>query len=89
MRVFARTPIDLHTVDIPAGQVYVLPERCKGCAICIEFCPQGILQDSDELNSKGYHYPVVVPGKGDECVHCQFCTMVCPEFAIYTLEVTE
>jgi Pyruvate/2-oxoacid:ferredoxin oxidoreductase delta subunit len=27
-------------------------------------------------------------GKEHSCVHCEFCTMVCPEFAIFTLEVT-
>jgi NAD-dependent dihydropyrimidine dehydrogenase PreA subunit len=23
----------------------------------------------------------------DACVHCEFCMMVCPEFAIFTMEV--
>jgi Fe-S-cluster-containing hydrogenase component 2 len=22
----------------------------------------------------------------EACVHCEFCTMVCPEFAIFTME---
>lgn len=39
-------------------------------------------------NAKGYHYPQVVVGKEEACVHCEFCTMICPEFAIFTLEVT-
>jgi 2-oxoglutarate ferredoxin oxidoreductase subunit delta len=38
-------------------------------------------------NRKGYRYPEVVPGKGAECIHCQFCSLVCPEFAIFTREV--
>jgi NAD-dependent dihydropyrimidine dehydrogenase PreA subunit len=41
------------------------------------------------MNSKGYHYPVVAPGKEDACVHCGFCSLICPEFAIYTEEVAE
>jgi 2-oxoglutarate ferredoxin oxidoreductase subunit delta len=89
MKVFARTPINLGELQIPQGQVYLIPERCKGCRICIELCPQQILQVSNQTNEKGYHIPEVIPGKEDACVHCEFCTMVCPEFAIFTLEVTE
>jgi len=87
MRVFERIPVDIETVIIPQGQVYIIPERCKECKICIEFCPRQILQASSETNSKGYHYPEVIPGMEEACVHCEFCTMVCPEFAIFTLEV--
>lgn len=86
MQVFARTPINLATIQIPHGQVYVIPERCKGCEICVEFCPEGVLRVSSHVNGKGYHVPEVVPGKENTCVHCQFCTMICPEFAIFTLE---
>jgi 2-oxoglutarate ferredoxin oxidoreductase subunit delta len=87
MKVFARSPVDSETVVIPQGQVYIIPERCKECKICIEFCPRQILQASSEINLKGYHYPEVKPGMEHSCVHCEFCTMVCPEFAIFTLEV--
>jgi 2-oxoglutarate ferredoxin oxidoreductase subunit delta len=38
------------------------------------------------MNAKGYHYPTVAEGKDESCVHCQFCSIVCPEFAIYTEE---
>ena len=38
------------------------------------------------MNSKGYRYPVVASGKEDSCVQCGFCTIVCPEMAIYTIE---
>jgi 2-oxoglutarate ferredoxin oxidoreductase subunit delta len=86
MRVFARTPVDLAEIQLPEGQVYLIPERCKGCQLCIQLCPRQVLQDSEQTNSKGYHLPEVVPGKEHDCVHCQFCTMVCPEFAIFTLE---
>lgn len=87
MKVFARTPIDLHKVSTPHGQVYLIPERCKGCKLCVEFCPEQVLQVSSHINRKGYHYPEVVAGKNSACVHCEFCTMICPEFAIFTLEV--
>jgi 2-oxoglutarate ferredoxin oxidoreductase subunit delta len=38
------------------------------------------------MNAKGYHYPVVAEGKEQACVDCDFCKLVCPEFAIYTEE---
>jgi 2-oxoglutarate ferredoxin oxidoreductase subunit delta len=81
--------MNLGELQIPQGQVYLIPERCKGCKICVELCPQQILQVSSQTNDKGYHLPEVIPGKEEACFHCEFCTMVCPEFAIFTLEVTE
>jgi 2-oxoglutarate ferredoxin oxidoreductase subunit delta len=86
MKVFARTPLDLKDIPVPQGQVYLIPARCKGCSLCVELCPRDVLQISTDTNEKGYHLPEIVPGKETECVHCEFCTMVCPEFAIYTLE---
>ncbi len=87
MNVYGRTPLDLGAMRIARGQVFLIPRRCKGCKICIAFCPQQVLRESDAVNAVGYHLPEVVPGKENSCVHCAFCTMVCPEFAIFTLEV--
>ena len=86
MNVYGREPIDLQTVSLPQAQVFIIPERCKGCNICIQFCPQQVLQTSAKTNSKGYHYPQVAQDKEQPCVHCEFCTMICPEFAIFTTE---
>ncbi|HEU4759133.1 MAG TPA: 4Fe-4S binding protein [Dehalococcoidia bacterium] len=82
-----RRPLDLDTVTRPVGQVFIIPERCKGCRFCIDFCPEQVLVDSDGMNARGYHYPVVAPGKEEACVNCSFCKLVCPEFAIYTEEM--
>lgn len=84
MKVYARTPLNLDRLTVPRGQVFLIPERCKGCEICIHFCPKKVLQVSEVTNAKGYHVPEVAPGKETACVHCQFCTLVCPEFAIFT-----
>lgn len=89
MQVFARVPIDLELITTPRGQVYLIPERCKGCELCVEFCPEDVLYTSDLTNAKGYHYPEVAAGKEDSCVHCEFCSLVCPEFAIFTQAVTD
>ncbi len=79
-----RRPVNLATARVPRGRVLVIPARCKACNYCIEFCPQEVLVASREGNAKGYHYPEVAEGKDGECVHCQFCSLVCPEMAIFT-----
>ncbi len=82
-----RRPLDSDRVSLPTGQVFVIVERCKGCNFCIEFCPEEVLAESTGMNAKGYHYPVVAPGKESACINCAFCKLVCPEFAIYTEEM--
>lgn len=89
LKVFARTPIDLDQYNLPQGRVYLIPERCKGCGICVELCPREVLEVSEQTNAKGYHLPEIVMGKEKACVHCEFCTLVCPEFAIFTLQADE
>ncbi|HEC77132.1 MAG TPA: 4Fe-4S dicluster domain-containing protein [Thermoplasmatales archaeon] len=66
----------------PHGKVYIIEDRCKGCGFCIEFCPQQVLQESEEFNSRGYHPPKLVEND-KKCIGCSFCSLVCPEFAIY------
>lgn len=86
---FVRRPLDLSSAQVARGQVYIIPGRCKGCGYCIEFCPKGVLTESQDINPKGYHYAIVAEKKGIECIHCQFCNLVCPEMAIYTEEITD
>jgi 2-oxoglutarate ferredoxin oxidoreductase subunit delta len=84
-----RRPLDdtVWRSRLPCGQVHLIPDRCKGCKLCIEFCPQQVLVQSTATNAKGYHYPVVAPGKQDACVVCGFCSLICPEFAIFATEI--
>jgi 2-oxoglutarate ferredoxin oxidoreductase subunit delta len=89
MKVFERTPLDLDKYKQPRGWVYIIPDRCKGCGICVELCPRNVLEVSKETNAKGYHLPGIVLGQHEACVHCEFCTLVCPEFAIFTLPAGE
>jgi 2-oxoglutarate ferredoxin oxidoreductase subunit delta len=74
---------------VPIGQVYIIPERCKECGFCWTFCPMEVLEKSEEANAKGYHYPRVKEGKEGACINCETCTLVCPEFAIYTERIDE
>ena len=66
--------------------MYVDVELCKGCGFCVEFCPTGALELSDGYNKKGYHPPVVTE---DDCLYCEICEVVCPEFSIYCVEDPE
>lgn len=65
------------------GKVYIIINRCKGCKLCIEYCPKKILETSVEFNEKGYHYPKVTDEEG--CVNCKICEDICPEFSIYSI----
>jgi len=54
--------------------------RCKGCGLCVEFCPRHLLRLSDELNAAGYH-PVLMHDV-PKCTACALCAEMCPESAI-------
>lgn len=79
-----RTPLDVDKLSVPQGELHIFKDRCKGCAFCVEYCPRDVLELSDEFNVKGYHPPKVV--KEDQCVNCGLCEIICPEFAIFSLE---
>jgi len=78
-----RKPLDFDQVKIPRGEVHIIADRCKGCGFCIEYCPKGVLAMSEEFNRKGYHPPKVI--KEGECVNCNLCEMICPDFAIFSV----
>jgi 2-oxoglutarate ferredoxin oxidoreductase subunit delta len=62
------------------GSIQIDGERCKGCALCIDFCPEGCISLSDELNLKGYFVAAFDDGK--ECTACRNCALMCPDVAI-------
>jgi 2-oxoglutarate ferredoxin oxidoreductase subunit delta len=62
------------------AHVTIDPSRCKGCGLCIEACPQELLERAHELNARGI-YPAE-PTAPDECIGCMNCVVVCPDAAI-------
>ena len=82
-----RKPLDHEDIKIPRGKVSIIEDRCKGCSFCVEYCPRDVLEMSEHFNKKGYHVPYVK--KPEDCVNCNFCEVICPEFAIYVEKLEE
>ena len=62
------------------GTIQIDKERCKGCALCADFCPKDCIRVSEELNLKGYFVAAFDHGK--ECNACRNCALMCPDVAI-------
>lgn len=63
------------------GRVVIDIERCKGCELCREACPQDVLQLADSFNSKGYR-PMVLVDLAHDCTGCALCAVMCPDACI-------
>ena len=61
-------------------------ERCKGCGLCVKFCPAGVIVFDTKLNKRGVQ-PAIVNGDGGKCTGCTNCAAMCPEAAIEIEEV--
>jgi len=55
-------------------------ELCKGCGLCVAFCPKDVLKMSNKLTKKGIHPPEVINEK--DCTLCGNCMLYCPDLAI-------
>ncbi len=51
---------------------------CKGCGICIEFCPKKVLALSDKGKVYAEHLGL--------CIDCGLCELRCPDFAIQVIK---
>jgi 2-oxoglutarate ferredoxin oxidoreductase subunit delta len=67
-------------VDIQQVEHVTLdPERCQGCMLCLDICPNELFVPSDQLNQSGsltaqMRYP-------EYCINCMRCVSICPEQA--------
>jgi 2-oxoglutarate ferredoxin oxidoreductase subunit delta len=58
------------------GTVVIDVEACKGCELCIDACPPGVLEMTSEVNARGYRFPFLRAG----CTGCKACSQICPDF---------
>ena len=59
----------------------VKADTCKGCELCVNACPKGIIALSkDKINAKGYHPAELIDE--EKCIGCCFCAIMCPDVAI-------
>lgn len=65
---------------MPKGTLIIYEERCKGCELCLVFCPEGVLAMSEELNRSGYR--VACMKHPESCTGCALCAQACPDIAI-------
>lgn len=63
------------------ARVVVFDNWCKGCGLCVAFCPRGVL----EVNGDGKVH-VVAP---ERCTLCHWCDTHCPDFAIVVQRIDE
>ena len=65
-------------VKAPA-KVAIDENKCKGCELCVYYCPQETLAMAKGVSMRGYPYAIVVQ---DNCTGCQECARVCPDVCI-------
>ncbi len=56
------------------ARVTVFANWCKGCGLCVAFCPRKVFEEDAEG-----HPVVAFP---ERCTSCNWCVIHCPDFAI-------
>lgn len=69
------------------GKVTFDYEKCKGCLLCVSFCPVKILyMDKNTINKSGYN--IIKVTEMDKCIACTQCATMCPD-SVITVEVID
>ncbi len=70
------------TVVTPKGHRFtIIRQFCKGCRICVEFCPTKTLELDDRFKVKVAH--------PEKCIACRMCEFRCPDMAIFVQKGSE
>ena len=63
------------------GKIVINNERCKGCDLCLHFCPKEVIVKGKTFNARGHQPPQFSDNNGT-CTGCAICARVCPDVAI-------
>ena len=78
------------------AKIKINKEKCKGCLLCISFCPKGLIVVDEALNKRGIR-PVKFSSKAglnkgtalpktkketSDCIGCSMCAIICPDCCI-------
>ncbi|HIE37505.1 MAG TPA: 4Fe-4S dicluster domain-containing protein [Anaerolineae bacterium] len=61
------------------GRITIFPNWCKGCGLCVEFCPMEVLEQAEDGR--------VIAARPERCTACGWCELHCPDFAIFVTEI--
>ncbi len=60
--------------EVVTEKLVIKKDWCKGCGICVKFCPKQVLTLKNEK---------VEIVDIDKCIQCGQCELRCPDYAIY------
>jgi len=62
------------------AKIIINSDKCKGCLLCVSFCPKGLIKKSPSLNKKGLNF--VEFSLSADCIGCMQCAVICPDCCI-------
>ncbi len=68
-------------------EINIDPVLCKGCELCINYCPTSVLARGNVISDWGGYVPMVKDLEA--CIVCRLCEEHCPDFAIVVIEDVE
>ena len=64
-----------------AHEIKINSDWCKGCCICVAFCPKQVLELSRQEKAEVVNL--------QDCTACMMCELRCPDLAITVIKTTE
>jgi 2-oxoglutarate ferredoxin oxidoreductase subunit delta len=71
------------------AKIIINQDKCKGCFLCVSFCPKGLIKKSAKLNQQGLNFAefsrqdnLSKAGDSTGCIGCMQCAVICPDCCI-------